>query len=448
MLINYRLENYKSYGDMQRFSMIPGRYQSKSEHIVKREKFNVLKFSSIYGANASGKSNFVNSLLQLKQYVIDGIVSKRFNSVSFKFSDNEVSTFETEIGIGEEVYVYGLSANIKLGIVFQEYIYRISPEKIIFHLNRKTGEGPGIDEKLCGSSNTYQRYNIYVSDLGTDELFITKVANAKNIGPNEFIEIVRKVHLWFKNTLQVITPKSSPRDIIKQFIECDNDASGDSLVELLKPFDTGITNYSTEIIEEEEFLLKIRNMTNNDELVNQTKNQVLNLNQNAILNLTVGDEYFQIKYNKISKKREVIKFSFEHSNNKIKRFEYYEESDGTKRLIELIYILHMIQKRSYTFIIDELERSLHPNITREFVRKYMQIATMNDSQLILGTHEITIMDLNLFRQDELWGIEKNSKAMSVLSPFSRFRLRNDKVLDKDYLNGRYGAVPHIIKELH
>ena len=446
MLLTYRLGNYKSYGIMQKFSMVPGRYQNKPEHIVYREKFNALKFSSVYGANASGKSNFIHSLFKLKQYVVNGVVSKQFNSTSFKYSNDNTSTFEVEIGTGDEVFVYGLSANIQLGIVFQEYIYKNNSSKSVFHLNRETGD-VDIDEKICGGSEIYQRYHIYVSDLGLDELFITKVANAKNIKNNEFIRIIRDVYAWFKTTLQIITPKSSPNDIIKMLINCENDTKTESLLELLKTFDTGITNFKTDAIKKEDLLLKVRNHTNNEEQANLIKNQILNLSQNAILNMTIGDEYFQARLNKTLNEIEIIKLSFEHMNNKSKLFEYFEESDGTKRLIELIYVLYMIQKNSYTFIIDELERSLHPNITREFVRKFMQIAQNNNSQLILGTHEITIMDLSLFRQDELWGVEKNSKAMSILSPFSRFRLRSDKVLDKDYLNGRYGAVPHIVKEL-
>ena len=93
------------------------------------------------------------------------------------------------------------------------------------------------------------------------------------------------------------------------------------------------------------------------------------------------------------------------------------------------------------FVVDELERSLHPKLTEHFLKLFMEAHKNSRMQLIFTTHEDSIMNQELFRRDEIWFVERNSENASVLYSLDRFKERYDKKLGKAYLEGRYGAIP-------
>ncbi len=121
-------------------------------------------------------------------------------------------------------------------------------------------------------------------------------------------------------------------------------------------------------------------------------------------------------------------------------FEFFEESDGTRRLFDLLDILIHSQKNKI-YVIDELERSLHPNLTYRFLELFFESFKDHQIQLIFTTHESHIMDQDLLRRDEIWFVERNKDHVSQLYSLDRFKERYDKKLSKAYLDGRYGAVP-------
>ena len=93
------------------------------------------------------------------------------------------------------------------------------------------------------------------------------------------------------------------------------------------------------------------------------------------------------------------------------------------------------------FIIDELDRSLHPQMTIKFVETFLKISEGKSTQLIITTHESNLMDLKILRRDEIWFAEKERDNTTSLYTLEKFKIRYDKAVAKDYLAGRYGAVP-------
>ena len=95
------------------------------------------------------------------------------------------------------------------------------------------------------------------------------------------------------------------------------------------------------------------------------------------------------------------------------------------------------------FVIDELDRSFHPQMTIKFVETFLKWARAKEknTQLIITTHESDLMDLSLLRRDEIWFAEKENDNSTKLYTLEKFKIRYDKVVNKDYLAGRYGAVP-------
>ena len=99
------------------------------------------------------------------------------------------------------------------------------------------------------------------------------------------------------------------------------------------------------------------------------------------------------------------------------------------------------KREDIIYVVDELERSLHPKLTEHFLRLFMDAHEGQSVQLLFTTHEDSIMDQDLFRRDEIWFVERDSENDSTIYSLDRFKERYDTKLSKAYLDGRYGAIP-------
>ena len=123
----------------------------------------------------------------------------------------------------------------------------------------------------------------------------------------------------------------------------------------------------------------------------------------------------------------------------------HDESDGTRRLFELAIPWLETLEKGFTVVIDELECSLHPLLTRELIKLIHEYETdATGGQLIFATHDTTLLDPELFRRDQIWMIEKNREGASELYSLMDYKggvPRNNEALQRGYLSGRYGAIP-------
>ena len=123
-------------------------------------------------------------------------------------------------------------------------------------------------------------------------------------------------------------------------------------------------------------------------------------------------------------------------------FDLSEESDGTKRLFDLIPIFKLA-KNDCVILVDELDRSFHTKLTIDFINKFFEKTSKIPSQLIITLHDINVMNLDLLRQDEIWFTQREINHSSSLFSLNKFKERFDKDVAKEYLLGRYGAIPNI-----
>lgn len=451
MLINFRVENYKSYKNLQVFTMIPRKYKSKKNHVISKEKANILKFSSIYGGNASGKSNLVDAIKKTQYMILKGKVLGNTKNLYFKLDENMIdkpSKFEYEILIGEKVFAYGFSIIFSKQLMVNEYLYEIKDnnEKLYFDFDY-------LNEKMEFYKNVKSHENmvkigVYIDDFKNkdkkDEFFLTFLNKIKFSEIEEWDKDIKDVYNWFHNILTVVTPKTKLGDIFGLFNEKEKE-NYIPIIELIKTFDTGITNILKETIGIDEFLVNIKSTLSRD-LVEEIIEDVEKLENNTILNLLIDEKYYKIFKEEEKVIAEIIKF--EHCNLNSIHFEFNEESDGTKRLIELVNMLYYVQFKSKVYIVDEINRSLHPNLTLDFIEKFIKLSYGNESQLIVTNHESAIMDLSVVRQDEIWVVDRQENGASNLISLSKYSIRSDKVLNKDYLFGRYGGVPQVLKLLN
>jgi AAA15 family ATPase/GTPase len=124
-------------------------------------------------------------------------------------------------------------------------------------------------------------------------------------------------------------------------------------------------------------------------------------------------------------------------------FSMEEESEGTQRLIHLVPSLFILKQDSEIVVfLDELDRRLHPLLSRYFVETAINCRAKGN-QLVFTTHDTNLLDLDLLRRDEIWFIEKDSQGASSCYSLAEFKIRPDLKIEKGYLNARFGAIPFL-----
>jgi AAA15 family ATPase/GTPase len=138
-----------------------------------------------------------------------------------------------------------------------------------------------------------------------------------------------------------------------------------------------------------------------------------------------------------------VQATHEQEPGKEVQLELTEESDGTRRLLNLIPALHPTAFTGVVHVIDEIDRSLHPILVREFLEFFLKSSKGDFRQVIVTTHESNLLDQDLLRRDEIWFAEKDSTGATRLYSLLDFKVRNDLEIRKHYLQGRFGAIPFL-----
>ena len=162
--------------------------------------------------------------------------------------------------------------------------------------------------------------------------------------------------------------------------------------------------------------------------------------KNGIVNL--NGKYFVFSEQK--KRTILVQLKFNHRmNNKAVQFNIDDESDGTQRLVDLLPMLFSIGKSQSIYFVDEIDRSLHTKLSQYLLDEFAKNAGEEGNQIVFTAHDVNLINLRNFRQDEIWFIEKNSVGESQLKPFSDFEMKDGQDALKAYLNGRFGAIPMV-----
>lgn len=159
--------------------------------------------------------------------------------------------------------------------------------------------------------------------------------------------------------------------------------------------------------------------------------------------IRLGDNYYIVEAN-ADGFQNIRTVQFTHG--KYGQYEFRDESDGTKRILELLEMITSPEK-DVTYIVDEIDRSLHPLLTEQLVSMYLNPETPNHNQLIITTHESHLLNLRKLRKDEIYFVtNRNGESEFVrLDEFESEESRSDLNIELSYLNGRYNGVPTIIK---
>jgi len=429
MLIKFRVENYLSFNEVQSLSLIKGQSRNLNEHVYEAGDKGILRMAAIFGANASGKTNLIEAISKSMRYIVNGIPIPPNEYCRVKKSNKEKPTsFEYELEINEETFVYGFEVILSASKIEREWLYQLGKtgKKDLFERTDK------ITTDLKEEGEDGMRFSVYAKDAINlpQRLFLTDIGR-RNFGDKGKYSIFSKILTWLATNIRII-PAGEPTG----FAFSQEQTALSSKV--LSAYGTGVTEVNSEMLDGG--FNPIPQVTIDYLLDNFRKTNKKNPGPGELITTVRSPENLEPLLIALdeSGKPVVKKLVFKHGEES---FEYGEESDGTNRLMDLLPILCKDSGNEAIYIIDELDRSLHPQLTQKFVRDFEKLCEKSKRQLIFTTHESRLMDLDLLRRDEIWFAEKNKEGSTVLFSLEEFNERGDRRVDKAYLEGRYGATP-------
>ncbi len=429
MLIRFTVENFRSFYEEAVLSMIPGRMQKHPNHVVSgngSKGIDVLRTGLLYGANASGKSNLIRAMDFAQKLIVDGTKPKQRIPVEpFRLSEEALqkpSRFEFEFISQGQAYAYGFVVDSRC--VHEEWLFLMDKQKEQPLFERVTNEEMKTNVSFPNLNllkNPDEQFLQFVArSTRPNQLFLTKSVE-------DNLDYYFSVSDWFSTTLTIIFPESKAKGI--QSIIGSNDEVRKSLSDFLDIMNTGIDGVSLDQVKVETIKFPAKN---------DVDNILTELQQNSavVFDIPNGGRYLA-QLNEQGQQNFYSLGTIRRLDDNEVRFEMFEESDGTQRLVDLFPVVYMDVSR--VFIIDELERSLHPNLVRRFIKLFLE--NTSGSQLIVSTHESTLLDLDLVRRDEIWFVEKRPSGSSALYSLEEFKPRADLDIRRGYLQGRFGAIP-------
>jgi AAA15 family ATPase/GTPase len=439
MLIRIHIQNFLSFSKETTLSLYPGKGPGH-DHVIrgeKRDDISVLKTAVVYGANASGKSNLVRAMAFMKYFVTKGFPSQKgIQYEPFKLSDdfNNPSKIEFEIKTNNNFYAYGVDFNKE--VVIEEWLVKLKKrsEDQTIYTRKNLEKDVKVEFDKVQFDNKDNEQFAHFTGRGTprNRLFILE-AQRRNLN---FIDELNEVYDWFSNKLNVLFPDSRAKGL--EFNLSEDKNLSDSITRFLTYFKTGINELASQKIDPE---------TDIKELPRELVQDIIG-DLKPGKRMTVSGPGNKRNYafeKKNSGELEVQKITAKHESNSGKDvfFGLDEESDGTNRLIDLIPALMDVSTSDSVYVIDELDRSMHPILTKKILEYFLTASSDQASQLIVTTHESNLLDLNLLRRDEIWFVEKNKENSSELYSLLEFKPRKETNITKGYLQGRYGAIPFL-----
>ena len=403
MLIRFSFKNFKSFKNENVLDMEATSLKEHEYNIVKTENVNLLKVAAIYGANASGKTNVLQAFAYMKRRILVSDDSKKDlsletdNIYSFMINNEPISLEVEILANNNKIYKYGFEVSKDIIISEWLYIKKINKYYSIFE-REKNSINMKSNSALLKLSNIDERtlfLNIY-SKMDKDN------------------EDFYNVYNWFINANYLDLGNPKFEEFISNRVSLKilgNEKYKKELVKFIKTFDIGIEGIKTTPSTIEE-------VKNNDETVK-------------------------------------IELVHRGENNELKLLPLDLESNGTRKMFHLFDFFMEALKNGMVLFIDELDAKLHPLLTRYIINLFHNSETnIGNGQLIYSTHDTVNLNKETFRRDEIWFAEKNKDGVSELYALSDYilddddenkktgkKVRNDATYNKDYLTGRYGAIP-------
>ena len=413
MLLSFRCSNYRSIRDEQELSMIAGPTRNLENHVytIKDGHGNpiqVLKGALLFGANGSGKSNFFKAIRFSTKLIIRD--KPDFESTNYYVMDpsyaKKPSSFEYEFEMKGHIYRYGFEIILSTKTIISEYlseIYVDGDDSLIFTR--------GENGKCALGDDKY--------DNGETELFIHKGRREEFYKKGEKHELMHLVCNWFFYTMATLEPDSS----LLYNYDFKKKENIEMMGRFLSRFDTGITG------------MDFFQWKDGEEKLEAVRNCRIRTDSNIL----VGKDVVYKEEGEY-KDRYVLRCVHGDSKTPVRSD---QESDGTKRLWKLSPVI-LRDDIEFVYVIDELDRYLHPKVVYGFIEWFMKKNFEIPKQIIGISHNSHLLDQNLIRRDEIWFADKDADGASKLCSLDDYNVRFDKKIEKAYLEGNFRGLPNIV----
>ena len=431
MLLEFEVSNYLSFKENNKLSMLASSSHSKKEQtgsVIEKDKYRILSSVALYGANASGKSNLLAAIIFMKKMILNSAresrIGEEINVKGFRLSsecDHEPSNFEITFLVsgvefkGEKkdvVFRYGFAADKEK--VHSEWLFgRFTAQESKLFV--RTENDIDCGEKFTEGKRVYNA----IGGINQKSLFLSVIASLKG----ETALITDAIVSWFRKlrdisrigderlyaiTAELMNDPSDP-DFKNRVIRamCLADICIEDLSAEMKPFD---------LKKLPDFIKVDGEKTGNNNLF---------------------ELVLKSYHNKYDKNKHVVgqeEFNFDQ-----------EESDGSKKFFALIGPILEALRNGLVLVVDEIDARLHPNLCELLISLFnSKEVNKNNAQLLFATHNTNIMQRRILRRDQVYFVEKDQYGESKLySLYDYKNVRDDASYDKDYLLGKYGAIPNL-----
>lgn len=400
MLIRFSFKNFKSFKNENCLDMEATSLKEHEYNVAKIDNGEYLKVSAIYGANASGKTNVLQAFDYMKNRILVSDDSKKNSPIdeenvySFMINNDPIALEVEILAKNNKIYKYGFEL-VKDNII-SEWLYEKRVNKFYSIFEREKNNVKNIrNNKITMLANIDERtlfLNIYSKIDRNNEDFSS-------------------VYDWFVNSTYLDLGNPNFERFINNRVSLkilSDESYKKELLKFIKTFDSGIEGIKT-----------------TPDSIEAVKSN------NGIIDI------------------EVI---HKGENGELKALPFYLESNGTRKMFHLFDFFMDALKNGMVLFVDELDAKLHPLLTRYIINLFHNSDTnKGNGQLIYSTHDTVNLNKETFRRDEIWFAEKDKDGISEIYALSDYileddknagkKVRNDATYNKDYLTGRYGAIP-------
>ena len=391
MLVQFSFKNVRSFKEETVLDMTAvNAYKEHESNLIDwglKEKF--VRVASIYGANASGKSN-----LHLAMFLFQEIIGESFGSVGngretaisryydpFSFEDdNHInSEFQIIILLGDYEYRYGFEYNAVE--IVAEWLYKKN-----LNTNRRAILFERSFNQIDFGATVRKECSLYQEQIPKETLVLS-FFNKLNLKTDEY----RKVYIGIMNNMVALSEFYENKSYLEKYLPQVIEQDKEGLLRFLNAIDVGIKDIAYDISGQK-------------------------------------TQFWTYHYGKNGKRYEL---------------NLYDESQGTIKAIGLYINVRIAIKTDTALFIDEFNDKLHPLLLKFIIDLFYD--ERSKAQLIYTTHDTTLMDKRFFRRDQIWFVEKDEYGYSELAALSDYKVRSDASFEKDYLAGVYGGIP-LLKE--
>lgn len=441
MLIRFQATNVLSFREPATLSLLGTRERRHAERVFEHGQpaLKLLPILALFGQNGSGKSNLYRGLRFLQRLLLKQPANpeERIAVQTFRLDEGEAERLPMKlvVDILPTDTAYRFRVELDRDGIVEERLEELRGERIL-PIYERTREAGGRQfhwhiaplQRRCTRGDDREFVAFKTRDTWSNQLFLS-VLRGKGIA------VIDEVTGWFLEQLALMVPDSTLK--LLEFNLRTNQGLLEFCNEALRASGTGIHSLQPEEIAWPDFPVS-------DELKDELAKKLAE-GQGTFVRSADGRRF---SVSRTAGRLVAHRLFTVHQarGGRLVRFEVGSESEGAQRLLDLLpAFFELVQPgRRRVFFIDELDRSLHSLLARHLLKGYLsRLEPGARRQLIFTTHDVTLLDQDLLRRDEICFVQKNNYGESTLLPLATVAgIRYDKDIRKAYLSGAFGGVPH------